>query len=124
VFKENLPLGRRTFTWRDGSYRLDSSTWLFWGRGRLIQLPGDGSEFRMTPDEALFVRFAVKAGFEPGNELDEADLVEASCAHLAQHGYQVWTASEALQVVRDDADEALATRLMERLIHWYFLAPY
>lgn len=117
-------MDKRTFTWRGGSYRLDSSTWLFWGRAKLIRLPGEDDEYRMAPDDALFVQFAIDAGFEPSGDREDSDLIDACRAHLVQQGHQVWTADEALQIVRDDVDTALAERLMERLIYWFFLAPF
>ena len=117
-------MGRRTFNWREQSYRLDSSTWLFWGRARLIQLPGDDGEFRMAPDDTLFVHFAMAAGFKPVGDQDVCEMLDACQAYLIENGHQVWTAREALQVVRDDADKALAARLMDRLIYWFFLAPF
>lgn len=116
------PRRRHSFRWRDDNYRLDSSTWQFWSGARLIQLPGEPVTFRMTPDDALFLRFSVDAGFEL-DEAPEAPL-PACQAFLEQNGYRVWTVREALDSVRDDTDPVLAEQLMDRLIYFYFLIKY
>jgi len=117
-------LARRTLTWQEQTYRLVRSTWHFWGQARLIQLPGDDSDIRMTPDEAQFVQFAMAAGFEPEAGKDDSEMSAACQVYLAESGHQVWTVSEALQLVRDDVDKALTARLMDQLIHWFFLEPF
>ncbi len=78
----------------------------------------------MAPDDALFIRFAVAAGFVPNDDSDERELLDACQAYLIENDHQVWTAREAVQLVRDDTDKDLAERLMDRLIHWFFLAPF
>lgn len=115
---------RRSFVWRGRSYRFDSSTWLFWGGARLILLPGKDSEFRMTPDDRLFIDFARQAGYESPNDAEVSDPITDCQTYLQQHGYRIWSAHDAVQVVRDDADEELATRLLDRLIHWYFIIEF
>ena len=120
----SLSLGRRSFQWRKESYRLDSSTWLFWGGARLILLPGKESEFRMIPDDGLFIQFAQEAGYEPGEDLEGTDPITACQVLLEQSGHRIWTAREALQIVRDDTDEALAARLLDRLIYWFFVITF
>ena len=118
----NAPLRRRSFRWRDDNYRLDSSVWQFWGGGRLLKLPGEPVMFRMTPDDASFLRFGSEAGFE----LDEAPdpSLPACQAVLEQNGYRVWTVREALDIVREDTDPAQPELLMDRLIYFYFLFMY
>ena len=113
-------MSRRSFEWRGQSYRLEDSTWHFWGHARLIQLPGKDAPFSMTPNDPLFIRFAIKAGYATQQDLD----ITACQTYLEQHGHQVWTVWEALQVLRDDADTDLSARLLERLIYWFFISKY
>jgi hypothetical protein len=105
-------LARRSFEWRGESYRLDSSIWHFWGHARLIQLPGQDAEFRMTPDDTLFIQFAVKVGFRPQEDLDHPKQLNACQTYLEQNGHQVWTARGALQIACEDSDTELSARLL------------
>jgi hypothetical protein len=114
-------MARGSFQWRGESYRLDRSTWLFWGNARLILLPGKASEFRMTPDETLFIQLATQVGYEPGEDVEGPELISACQAYLEQNGHRIWTAQEAFKIVQDDAETDLATRLLDRLIYWFFV---
>ena len=113
-------MSRRSFGWRGQSYRLEDSTWHFWDRARLIQLPGKDAPFSMTPNDPLFIRFAIEAGYATQQDLD----ITACQTYLEQHGHQVWRVQDALQIVRDDADTDLSARLLERLIYWFFISTY
>jgi hypothetical protein len=117
-------LAGANFQWRGASYRLDSSTWLFWNNARLIRLPGKEGVLRMTPDEPLFVQLAVKAGFECEKNLLDPELVPACHSYLEQNGHHVWTVQEAVQIVREDSDTDLSAYLLEGLIHWFFLIKF
>ena len=117
-------MARRSFAWRGESYRLDNSTWHFWGHARLIQTPGEDAPFSMTPDDLRFIRYAIKEGYAYQGDLDTTAHITACQAYLEQHGHQVWTVWEALQVLRDDADTDLSARLLERLIYWFFISKY
>jgi len=121
--EQTTPLRRRhSFRWRDGLYRLDLSTWQFWGGARLFKLPGEPTTFRMTPDDGLFLRYGAGAGFAFSAETEAPVL--ACQAFLEQAGYQVWTIPQAIDTVRADVDPALAEQLMDRLIYFYFLIKY
>jgi hypothetical protein len=113
---------RRTFDWRGESYRLEGSTWHFWGGARLIQLPGQDAQYRLAPDPTLFIRFATEAGYALPEDLDGAAQLSACQAYLEQHGHHVWRVQDALQIVRDEADTDLATRLLGCLIDWFFIS--
>lgn len=115
-------MARRSFQWRGESYRLDSGTWHFWDRARLIQLPDKDGEIKMTPDDTLFIQFAVTAGFT--SEEDGAEQLQASQTYLEKCGHQVWTAREAVQIVCEEFDPELSSRLMARLIDWFFIVKY
>jgi hypothetical protein len=115
-------MARGSFVWRGESYRIDSGTWLFWGHARLIQLPGNDAEFRMTPDDALFIDFAVQAGCSHQPDAQAPETLIDCQAFLEQGGHQVWRVQQALQIVRDEADTDLATRLLGCLIDWFFIS--
>ena len=117
-------MARRSFQWRGESYRLDSGTWHFWGRARLIQLPDKDGEIRMTPDDILFIEFAVTAGYTPEEDMDQLEQLQACQTYLAQGGHQVWTARESVQIVFEDSDTELSARLMARLIDWFFIIKF
>jgi hypothetical protein len=100
-----------------------SGTWHCWKDARLIQPPGDDSDIHLTPDETRFLRFATTVGFKPEAENDHREILGACQTYLEDNSYQVWTARDAVQLIRDSGDTVLASRLMERLINWYFLEP-
>ena len=114
-------MAKNSFQWRGETYRLESSTWHFWGNASLIELPGNGEEFRMTPDDARFCEFAVKAGFERPTELDQPEQLLAAQAYLENNDYRVWRVREALHIIREDSDREVSARLLTCLIDWFFL---
>jgi hypothetical protein len=75
----------------------------------------------MASDSAVFIQFAVKAGYERNEALDESAHLNASQLYLEYGGHAVWNVQEALQRVHDDADVELSAQLLEQLIYWFFI---
>ena len=76
----------------------------------------------MTPDDALFIHFALNAGLEHNDNIKTSAALIAGQAFLDHNGYHVWTVQQAIDIVRDDTDLHLAARLLEHLIYWFFVA--
>lgn len=114
-------MAKNSFRWRGETYRLESSTWHFWGNARLIELPGNSEEFRMTPDDDRFIEFAVKGGFERPTELAESEQLVAALAYLEYNDYRVWRVRQALHIIREDPDREVSARLLKCLFDWFFL---
>ena len=78
----------------------------------------------MTPDDSVFIQFAIKAGFTLPEDLDHPEQLQACQAYLVQHEHQIWAVQEALQIVLEDTDTELSSKLLARLIHWFFIIKF
>jgi hypothetical protein len=112
---------RRSFQWREDIYSLDRVTLAHWPNARLIACPEDDGGLRLTTSDALFVVFAERLGCD--NETEKPlEQQAADCqVELLNRGYSVWTIREAVEVIIASPESDVATVLISRLEHWFFI---
>lgn len=114
-------MARRSFQWRDATYRLDRGTIEFWPRARLVAAPDGESGLQFVTNDNLFLAFADKAGCDLDGELNEAVQCAACIEKLGNLDYTVWSINQAMETIGATPDTKVASDLIECLVRWFFI---
>ena len=112
---------RCSFKWREELYSLDRATLTHWPQARLIACSEDDGGLRVTTSDALFVVFATNLDCAIETEkLLEEQAIDCQ-VELLNRGYSVWSISEAIELIIASPESDVATVLISRLEHWFFI---
>ena len=99
---------RGSIQWRGDTYVLDNSTWLFWGGAHFVEDVEGKIRLLTLEDQLQRVSLSIDVAALVVEEDDTKPM--DTWTYLKDQGVRLWSITDALAIVREDADTELAER--------------